>query len=79
MTNFYEQYSSIEPYLKQKQPNTSHKENFQSVEDRKKLVCYFCVTLLKTYQIVIQYYFKLQPGPSSQIKMQGLVFICQLL
>ena len=38
MTNFYEQYASIEPYLKQKQPNTSEKENYQSVDDRKKLV-----------------------------------------
>lgn len=38
LTHFYNQYKSIEPYLKQKQGPTDGKENLQSIEDRKKLV-----------------------------------------
>lgn len=38
LTHFYKQYKSIEPYLKQKTPAPEGKENFQTVEDRKKLV-----------------------------------------
>lgn len=56
MTNFYEQYASIQPYLKQKKPNTSSKENYQSVEDRKKLdglyeciMCASCTTSCPSY------------------------------
>eukprot|EP00112_Aurelia_sp_Birch-Aquarium-sp1_P000931 Seg1091.11 transcript_id=Seg1091.11/GoldUCD/mRNA.D3Y31 product="Succinate dehydrogenase" protein_id=Seg1091.11/GoldUCD/D3Y31 len=56
MTNFYEQYASIEPYLKQKTPNTSDKENLQSIADRKKLdglyeciLCACCSTSCPSY------------------------------
>merc|ERR1712141_149023 len=56
MTNFYEQYASIEPFLKQKEPNTSKKENYQSVEDREKLdglyeciLCACCTTSCPSY------------------------------
>lgn len=39
MTNFYEQYRSIEPYLKKKTEVEYGKEQYlQSIEDRKKLV-----------------------------------------
>lgn len=39
MNNFYEQYKSIEPYLKKKTEVEYGKEQYlQSVEDRKKLV-----------------------------------------
>jgi succinate dehydrogenase (ubiquinone) iron-sulfur subunit len=38
LTHFYNQYKSIEPFLKQKQGPTDGKENLQSIEDRKKLV-----------------------------------------
>lgn len=39
MTNFYEQYRSIEPYLQKKTPQEYGKEQYlQSIEDRKKLV-----------------------------------------
>ncbi|KAJ3115413.1 succinate dehydrogenase complex, subunit B [Physocladia obscura] len=38
LTHFYKQYKSIEPYLKQKTP-PPERENLQSIEDRKKLVC----------------------------------------
>lgn len=39
MTNFYEQYRSIEPYLKKKTEVVYGKEQYlQSIEDRKKLV-----------------------------------------
>ena len=39
MNNFYEQYRSIEPYLKRKdEAKIGEKQHLQSVEDRKKLV-----------------------------------------
>ena len=39
MNQFYDQYSSIEPYLKRKEEPEAGKESYlQSVEDRKKLV-----------------------------------------
>ena len=39
MNNFYEQYKSIEPYLKKKTEVEYGKEQYlQSIEDRKKLV-----------------------------------------
>ena len=39
MSHFYDQYRSIEPYLKRKDKVELGKEQFlQSVEDRKKLV-----------------------------------------
>ena len=39
MANFYEQYRTIEPYLKRKDDTEAGKETYlQSVEDRKKLV-----------------------------------------
>lgn len=38
LTNFYKQYKSIEPYLKQTKGPEPGKENLQSIEDRKKLV-----------------------------------------
>jgi succinate dehydrogenase (ubiquinone) iron-sulfur subunit len=39
MTNFYKQYKSVEPYLKQKKAlPEGQKENLQSKEDREKLV-----------------------------------------
>jgi len=39
MNNFYEQYKSIEPYLKKKTEVEYGKEQYlQSMEDRKKLV-----------------------------------------
>ena len=39
MSNFYDQYRTIEPYLKKKGESEPGKETYlQSVEDRKKLV-----------------------------------------
>jgi succinate dehydrogenase (ubiquinone) iron-sulfur subunit len=38
LTNFYRQYTFIEPYLQQKEAPKDGKENLQSIEDRKKLV-----------------------------------------
>lgn len=57
LTNFFEQYRSIEPYLKQKVPNTDlTKENLQSIEARKKLdglyeciLCACCSTACPSY------------------------------
>lgn len=56
LTNFYKQYKSIEPYLKQKTPPTDGKENLQSIEDRKKLdglyeciLCACCSTSCPSY------------------------------
>jgi len=56
MTNFYDQYAAIEPYLKKKTENTTGKENLQSVEDRKKLdglyeciLCACCSTSCPSY------------------------------
>ncbi|KAJ3029548.1 UNVERIFIED_CONTAM: succinate dehydrogenase complex, subunit B [Siphonaria sp. JEL0065] len=55
LTHFYKQYKSIEPYLKQKTP-PPEKENFQSIEDRKKLdglyeciLCACCSTSCPSY------------------------------
>ena len=45
MNNFYEQYRSIEPYLKKKTEVEYGKEQYlQSIEDRKKLVSWYCST-----------------------------------
>ncbi|KAI8967409.1 succinate dehydrogenase iron-sulfur protein [Mycotypha africana] len=56
LTHFYKQYKSIEPYLKQKNPPTDGKENYQSIEDRKKLdglyeciLCACCSTSCPSY------------------------------
>ncbi|KAL2529028.1 Succinate dehydrogenase [ubiquinone] iron-sulfur subunit 2 [Forsythia ovata] len=57
MTNFYNQYKSIEPWLKRKNPpSTPGKENLQSKEDRKKLdgmyeciLCACCSTSCPSY------------------------------
>lgn len=38
MTNFYQQYKSIEPWLQTSKKPESGKEYLQSVDDRKKLV-----------------------------------------
>jgi succinate dehydrogenase (ubiquinone) iron-sulfur subunit len=38
MTHFYQQYSSIQPWLKRKDKSVDGKEYYQSIEDRKKLV-----------------------------------------
>jgi succinate dehydrogenase (ubiquinone) iron-sulfur subunit len=55
LTNFYRQYKSIEPYLKQKKA-APEKENLQSIEDRKKLdglyeciLCACCSTSCPSY------------------------------
>ncbi|KAJ3075703.1 hypothetical protein HK102_005548 [Quaeritorhiza haematococci] len=55
MTHFYQQYKSIEPYLKQKTP-PPEKENYQSIADRKKLdglyeciLCACCSTACPSY------------------------------
>ena len=39
MTNFYEQYRSIQPWLQRKDENIGKAQLLQSVDDRKKLVC----------------------------------------
>ena len=58
MSNFYEQYRSIEPYLKRKTPNPNgtNKEYYQSVKDRQKLdgmyeciLCACCSTSCPSY------------------------------
>jgi len=56
MTNFYEQYRSVEPYLKKKTEVNYDKEQLQSVEDRKKLdglyeciLCACCSTSCPSY------------------------------
>ena len=47
MTNFYEQYRSIEPYLKKKTEVEYGKEQYlQSIEDRKKLVIMAALQLI---------------------------------
>lgn len=55
LTNFYRQYKSIQPYLKQKTP-PPEKENLQSIADRKKLdglyeciLCACCSTSCPSY------------------------------
>ncbi|KAI9323843.1 succinate dehydrogenase iron-sulfur subunit [Dichotomocladium elegans] len=56
LTNFYKQYKSIEPYLKQTKGPENGKENLQSIEDRKKLdglyeciLCACCSTSCPSY------------------------------
>lgn len=56
MNNFYAQYRSIEPYLKQKDASKQGVENYQSVEDRQKLdglyeciLCACCSTSCPSY------------------------------
>lgn len=56
MTNFYQQYKSIEPWLKQKNKRDFNTENLQSREDRKKLdgmyeciLCACCSTACPSY------------------------------
>ena len=56
MTNFYQQYKSIEPYLKTKSKPVDGKEHFQSQADRKKLdgmyeciLCACCSTSCPSY------------------------------
>lgn len=56
MNNFYAQYRSIEPFLKQKDESKLGTENFQSVEDRQKLdglyeciLCACCSTSCPSY------------------------------
>eukprot|EP00897_Mesotaenium_endlicherianum_P008120 jgi/Mesen1/7336/ME000377S06549 len=56
MTNFYQQYKSIEPWLKTKAKPADGKENFQTKADRKKLdgmyeciLCACCSTACPSY------------------------------
>merc|ERR1719494_857109 len=56
MTNFYEQYAYIEPYLKRDTPAPDGKQNLQSVDDRAKLdglyeciLCACCSTSCPSY------------------------------
>ncbi|KAG5187772.1 alpha-helical ferredoxin [Tribonema minus] len=56
MTNFYDQYKSIEPWLKTKTPKKDDKEHLQSIADRKKLdgmyeciLCACCSTSCPSY------------------------------
>lgn len=56
MTNFYDQYKSVEPWLKRKTPAASGKEHFQSRNDRVKLdgmyeciLCACCSTSCPSY------------------------------
>jgi len=48
LSNLYDQYRSIEPWLQRKEKSLSDKELYQSIEDRKKLVSWkpmsSCVT-----------------------------------
>ncbi|KAI8812031.1 alpha-helical ferredoxin [Cladochytrium replicatum] len=55
LTQFYKQYKSIEPFLKQKRP-TPERENLQTIDDRKKLdglyeciLCACCSTSCPSY------------------------------
>jgi len=56
MSQFYAQYRSIEPWLKQKNPPNEHRENLQTKEDREKLdglyeciLCACCSTSCPSY------------------------------
>ncbi|RUS20200.1 succinate dehydrogenase iron-sulfur subunit, mitochondrial [Endogone sp. FLAS-F59071] len=56
LTHFYKQYKTIEPYLKQKNPPTTGRENLQSIAERKKLdglyeciLCACCSTSCPSY------------------------------
>ncbi|XP_954510.1 succinate dehydrogenase [ubiquinone] iron-sulfur protein, putative [Theileria annulata] len=56
LTNFYEQYRSVEPWLKRKTPKEGDKEYYQSKEDRQKLdglyeciLCACCSTSCPSY------------------------------
>ena len=52
MTNFYDQYKSIEPWLKTKKPKSDDKEHLQSIADRRKVrfclhaTCNYCILSL---------------------------------
>lgn len=68
MNNFYEQYKSIEPYLKKKTEVEYGKEQYlQSMDDRKKLVSkinqlFTCIYSLRSWVhalLNIQYFLKL--------------------
>ena len=50
MNNFYEQYRSIEPYLKKKTEVEYGKEQYlQSIEDRKKLVSTYAFIIFRWF------------------------------
>lgn len=56
LTQFYKQYKSIQPFLKQKKTPEANKENLQSIADRKKLdglyeciLCACCSTSCPSY------------------------------
>lgn len=56
LTHFYQQYKSIQPWLKRKDKPDLSKENYQSIEDRKKLdglyeciLCACCSTSCPSY------------------------------
>merc|ERR1712224_407216 len=65
LTNFYNQYKSIEPWLKRKEPKeVGQKEYYQSREDRLKLdgmyeciLCACCMTSCPSYWWNPEYYF----------------------
>jgi succinate dehydrogenase (ubiquinone) iron-sulfur subunit len=46
MTNFYDQYKSIEPWLKTKTPKSDDKEHLQSIGDRKKVLLLLILSVL---------------------------------
>jgi len=56
LSNLYDQYRSIEPWLQRKEKSLSDRELFQSIEDRKKLdglyeciLCFCCSTSCPAY------------------------------
>lgn len=56
MNNFYQQYKSIQPWLKRDQDEVNRKQNLQSIEDRKSLdglyeciLCACCTTSCPSY------------------------------
>ena len=56
MNNFYEQYKSIEPYLKKKTEIEYGKEQYlQSIEERKKLVSKIITFLQAFFKLFIPY------------------------
>ena len=57
LSNLYDQYRSIQPWLQRKEETQSDKELYQSVEDRKKLVSHI-LHLLHLLSLLI-------PPPSS--------------
>lgn len=47
LNNFYEQYRSIQPWLQRKDAKKAGNTQYlQSVDDRKKLVCFFSITFI---------------------------------